>query len=1261
MKYLKQKKIYQNFKIIIVIGVILCLIFTTLTSANILQITHSLYKKPLSRGIVWNVTLNLNEPGGSNDTVIFCEAPESYDGQPPLPNTDPYDSSKSSSPPSPTIRAWFNDSLPAPFTELLRDSRHYPNSDKIWNLSILWNSSNSTTITISWSPTEVDNSEYTSVNLCNTTGTPLKNMLVNSSFSILCPPNSSQQLKIICHVNQPPTISDIPDQTIAEGSTFTMINLDDFVSDVDNSDAEMTWTHSGNTELTVSIVARVAIITIPSVDWNGAETITFTVTDPDLASDSDAATFTITAVNDAPVVGDIPDQTIAEGSTFTMINLDDFVSDVDNSVAEMLWMYSGNVQLLVSIVNRVVTITIPNPNWYGSETVLFRATDPGGLWDDDVATFTVTSVNSPPVVGDIPNQTINEGSMFTFIYLDNYVSDVDNSDAEMTWSFSGNSQLSVSINGSRIATITIPNPDWFGSEIITFRATDPGGLWDEDAATFTVTAVNDAPVVGDIPDQTIAEGSAFAVISLDDFVSDVDNSDAEMTWSFSGNVQLLVSIVNRTVTIIIPNPYWYGSEIITFRATDPGGLWAEDAATFMVTNLNDPPLLGTPSPINGSTGNQLSLIWSIPINDTDGDIFSWSIQCSNGQVNSGSGASNGTKALSVSGLAPLTIYKVWVNATDLTGSGVYTRRWFIFTTKINLPPVFGSPTPMNSSTINHQTLTWSIPINDPDGNLFSWSIQCNNGQVSNGSGASNGTKSLSLSGLAPSTNYKVWVNATDPIGSGLFTRKWYMFTTGVNLPPIFGSPIPANSSTNNHLTLNWRIIIIDPDGDLFSWSIQCSNGQANSGSGASNGTKALSIFGLAPLTTYKVWVNATDSTGSGLFTRRWYTFTTGLNLQPVFGTPIPANGSVGNPFSFTWSIPINDPDGDLFSWSIQCSNGQANSGSGASNGTKALSVSGLAPLMNYTIWVNATDITTGGIYTREWFIFMTGLNLQPVFGTPIPANGSMNNPFSFTWNIPINDPDGDHFSWSIQCSNGQANSGSGASNGTKALFVSGLAPLMNYTVWVNATDPMGSGQFTRQWYSFNTKEDTNVPPDKPERPSGSTTGRINVQYTFSSNVSDVDGDQIWFWFDWGDDSESGWVGPFNSGSTGSADHAWTRQGSYEIKVKAKDTSNAESVWSDPLPISMPVGVNSVEGKVKDITPVIRGCQESTVPTNTSYLTGTSPSVYDNSNTRYADYESSPLPENRNFRELIHLIIRIVHGEYIGMNLIKILRTEGWIR
>jgi len=52
---------------------------------------------------------------------------------------------------------------------------------------------------------------------------------------------------------------------------------------------------------------------------------------------------------------------------------------------------------------------------------------------------------------------------------------------------------------------------------------------------------------------------------------------------------------------------------------------------------NTPPVYGTPSPVNGSTGIDLSLTWSIPISDGDGDTFNWSIECSNGQSNSSAG------------------------------------------------------------------------------------------------------------------------------------------------------------------------------------------------------------------------------------------------------------------------------------------------------------------------------------------------------------------------------------------------------------------------------------------------------------------------------------------------------------------------------------------------------------------------------------------------------------------------------------------------
>jgi hypothetical protein len=98
---------------------------------------------------------------------------------------------------------------------------------------------------------------------------------------------------------------------------------------------------------------------------------------------------------------------------------------------------------------------------------------------------------------------------------------------------------------------------------------------------------------------------------------------------------------------------------------------------------------------------------------------------------------------------------------------------------------------------------------------------------------------------------------------------------------------------------------------------------------------------------------------------------------------------------------------------------------------------------------------------------------------------------------------------------------------------------------------------------------TRSAPYKPDRPSGQTGGKFNTEYTYATRSIDLQDDQILYLFDWGDETDSGWVGPFDSGSTAEASHTWTKRGSYSIKVKAKDTEGHESEWSDPLPVSMP--------------------------------------------------------------------------------------------
>jgi hypothetical protein len=96
----------------------------------------------------------------------------------------------------------------------------------------------------------------------------------------------------------------------------------------------------------------------------------------------------------------------------------------------------------------------------------------------------------------------------------------------------------------------------------------------------------------------------------------------------------------------------------------------------------------------------------------------------------------------------------------------------------------------------------------------------------------------------------------------------------------------------------------------------------------------------------------------------------------------------------------------------------------------------------------------------------------------------------------------------------------------------------------------------------------NDPPNKPSIPSGPPSGQIGISYTYSTVTTDPNGDTVYYWFDWGDDTNSGWIGPYSSGTSGSASKEWSNPGTYNVKTKAKDEHGAESspLWSDSLPV-----------------------------------------------------------------------------------------------
>ncbi len=428
-----------------------------------------------------------------------------------------------------------------------------------------------------------------------------------------------------------PLCTAIADVSFDEDGSDTSIDLDDYVSDVDNTDAEQTWTYSGATNVTVSIDVSTYVVTLSAAtDWYGEETITFTCTDPDQLWDSTDVDVTVDPVNDAPVCAAIPDVSFDEDGSDTSIDLDDYVSDVDDADAELSWTWSGPTHVTVSIdpATHVVTLGAV-ANWYGTETITFICTDPGGLSDSTQVEVTVKSVNDAPVCTVISAVSFNEDGSGVSIDLDDCVSDVDNTDTELSWTYSGATNVAVSISPvTHVVTIGAA-ANWYGTETVTLTCTDPGGLSHSAQVAVTVNPVNDAPVCMLIGLVHFDEDGSDTSIDLDDYVSDVDDADAELSWTWSGPTHVTVSIDPATHVVTLGAvANWYGTETITFTCTDPGGLSDSTDVVATVRSVNDTPWIDPPIP-NLTVEKNVSLTYDLTSNEHDVEdsdaVLVWSV------------------------------------------------------------------------------------------------------------------------------------------------------------------------------------------------------------------------------------------------------------------------------------------------------------------------------------------------------------------------------------------------------------------------------------------------------------------------------------------------------------------------------------------------------------------------------------------------------------------------------------------------------------
>ena len=432
-------------------------------------------------------------------------------------------------------------------------------------------------------------------------------------------------------VSPPKFISALPEVKFKVTGKSQLIDLNDYLSDFDDPNLEgIQWDYRNATNIKVELASEGfdTLRTQPKGfvtfrcrgGWAGTEEIIIIATD----SDDNVAEAPIKVTATAgPVVSDIPDVASTIDGTISKprLVLDDYVSDPDNNPGELIFSFSGNNNIEVSIDNATHEVTFRSDGWTGAEEITFTATDPDSQSGSDTLMVRLISGENGLVVLDVPDISFSEWDTAPTLDLNEYVIDLDGSLDEITWTYEGNDKVAISIDPNNIATFSA---DEMVEELITFTATDADENQASDQMTATYAA-NQPPEIAHLPEQILQGNAPRRIFNLDDFVSDDNTPKDEIKWSVSGydEEHLIVSIeVSRNV-LVIPVKDWYGTETATFTATDAQGNEASKECLIKVTAAPVVTLSGEIKVAEGETNTSLNLDEYVEDVDTPKEQLSW--------------------------------------------------------------------------------------------------------------------------------------------------------------------------------------------------------------------------------------------------------------------------------------------------------------------------------------------------------------------------------------------------------------------------------------------------------------------------------------------------------------------------------------------------------------------------------------------------------------------------------------------------------------
>lgn len=285
--------------------------------------------------------------------------------------------------------------------------------------------------------------------------------------------------------------------------------------------------------------------------------------------------------------------------------------------------FNNNVAAMIVTRNdsRIVTVDLENGAGIDYDLDMFDNLHPDVSGYNKMAAKwfeAINNLNKVPVVTAIPNQVKTQGtSTFSDLALDGYVTDTEDPDNFITWTFTQHypSKLNFSVNGNRALHATVTDASWYGSDTLTLYATDSGGgAFKKTASTtvvYTVNKANEAPVFTSTPVLTANEDENYSYLVT---ASDIDGNP--LTYSIQKKPDWLIFSSSSHAFSGSPDNNDIGVSEVTVRVSD-GSLFADQNFSITVNNVNDVPVITTMPDTVVKAGS--SYMYSLFATDDDED------------------------------------------------------------------------------------------------------------------------------------------------------------------------------------------------------------------------------------------------------------------------------------------------------------------------------------------------------------------------------------------------------------------------------------------------------------------------------------------------------------------------------------------------------------------------------------------------------------------------------------------------------------------